>query len=61
MELGDGIVSGIWFGFCKKLSFGGHLPKSFASVQTAEKPLNGEVLGVIFAPDSSRAAEIGYT
>jgi hypothetical protein len=61
VEFSDGIVSGIWLGFCKKLTFNGHLPKSFASGRAAEELLNGEVLRVISAPDSSRAAKIGYT
>jgi len=61
VELGDGMVGGIWFSFSKKSTFGGHLPNSFASSRVAEKLLNGEVLRVIPGPDSSRTAEIGYT
>jgi hypothetical protein len=54
-------VSEIWYDFCKKLTFDGHHPNSFASSQATEELLNGEVFKVILAPDSSRAVEIGYT
>jgi hypothetical protein len=61
VKLGDGMMSEIWFSFSKKSTFDGHLPDSPAGRRAAEELLDREILRVISAPDSSRAAEIRNT
>jgi hypothetical protein len=61
VKLGGSIMGSIRFGLGEESGFCIHLPMYQASLTTAEKPVNSEVLGIVSGPDPSRAAEIGYT